>query len=244
MSADPMIKHWLLNLAVEYPVWLGHLFPAVACEALNVKPVPGCDAKDYGRNLIELSDSGMVTFSSEVLGDDVENRPGRERVVERFLELAKDDPAHRPARLMYDRNRLPGMQVYFKLTPPGGAAWEKKAEPAWERILTVSVGVDSGNLFSPDRDLIMAYLGWYREIEAQRIQLEAISWRTHLDFQILYWKRIPLTYQASFTVQPSEGPIEPQWYSTPQWFREWYASATTWHKQPWELAGWPLARPG
>lgn len=242
MAADPMIKHWLLNLAVEYPVWLGHLFPAVDCEALNVKPVPGCDAKDYARNLIELSDMGMVTLSSDVPGDDIENRPGLERILERFLELANDSPARRHMwhlRPMYERNRLPGMQVYFKLTPSGGVAWERIAEPDWAHILSVSVGAESGDLFSPDRHLLMAYLGWYREIEAQRVQLEAISWQTHSDFQILYWKRIPLVYQASFTLQPPEGAIKPEWYRAPRWFREWYASATTWHKQPWELAGWP-----
>jgi hypothetical protein len=242
MSADPMIKHWLLNLAVEYPVWLGHLFPAVDCEALNVKPVPGCNAKGYARNLIELSDSGRVAFSSDVPGDDPESRPGLERILERFLGLANDDPARQHTsdlRPMYERNRLPGMQVYFKLTPSGGAAWERMAEPDWAHILTVSVDAESGDLFSPDRHLLMAYLGWYPEIEAQRIQLKAISWQTHSDFQVLYWKRIPLVYQASFTLHSAEGSIEPEWHRTPQWFREWYTSAITWHKQPWELASWP-----
>ncbi len=242
MSADPMIKYWLLNLAVEYPVWLGHLFPAVECEALNVKAVPGCDAKDYARNLIELSDSGMVAFSSDVPGDDVANRPGLERILHRFLQLAGDDSTRRHEwnlRPMYERSRLPGMQVNFKLTPSGGAAWERMAEPDWAHILTVSVGAESGDLFSPDRHLLMAYLGWYWAIEAQRIQLEAISWQTHSDFQILYWKRVPLVYQASFTLRPAEGPTEPKWSHAPQWFRDWYASAITWHKQPWDLPGWP-----
>lgn len=235
-----MIKHWLLNLAVEHPVWLGHILPEIECEALNVKPVPGCDAKDYARNLIELSESGMVALSSEVPGDDVATRPGMERILNRFLQLANNDATwcHEwNQRPMYERIRLPGMQVNFRLTPSGGAAWERMAEPDWTHILTVSVGSESGDVFSPDRHLLMAYLGWYREIEARQIQFETISWQTHSDFEILYWKRIPLVYQASFTLQPAEGPTGPEWHHAPQWFREWYTSAITWHKQPWDLAG-------
>lgn len=240
-----MIKHWLLNLAVEHPVWLGYVFPAVECEALNVKPVPGCGAKDYARNLIELSDSGMVVLSSEVPGDDASNRPGRERILDRLLELVHNySRQHHDWHLrpMYERSRLPGMQVDFKLTTSGGAAWEKVAEPDWGHILTVSVGSESGDVFSPDQDLLMAYLGWYWEIEARRIQPEAISWQTHSDFPILYWKRIPLVYQASFGLERAEGspPLEPS--RAPQWFREWYASAISWHKQPWDLPGWPMVR--
>lgn len=238
MSPDMMIKHWLLNLAVEYPVWLGHLFPAVECEALNVKPVPGCDAKDYARSLIELSESGMITLSSEVPGDDAANRPGVERILDRFLKLATDDST--PP--VYQRNRLPDLQVSFKLTAAGGEAWERMAQPDWAHILTVSVDPESGDLFSPDRHLLMAYMGWYKKIEAQEIQLEAINWQTHSDFQILYWKRLPLVYQASFSLRPTEGRTGPKWSGVPRWFREWYISAITWHRQPWDLQDWPSSR--
>lgn len=241
MSADMMIKHWLLNLAVEYPVWLGHLFPAIDCEALNVKSVPGSDGQDYARNLIELLDSDMIRLSSEVTGDDVESKSGVERILDRFLKLANEDPALRHQghlRPTYERSHLSGMQVSFKLTERGGDAWERMAEPDWNHILIARVNSKSGDLFSPDRHLLMAYMGWYQEIEQQRIRLEAITWQTHSDFEILYWKRLPLVYQASFSVQSTEGHAGPKWSSVPKWFREWYFSAITWHKQPWELPGW------
>ena len=241
MPVDPMIRHWLLNLAVEYPVWLGHLFPAVDCEALNVRPVPGCDAPDYARTLIEACDAGMVTLSSEVPGDDVSSRVGIERIVARFLASANNESTHidqRHRRPMCERVRLPGMEVRFKLTEPGGDAWARLAEPDWAHILTVSLDLASGDLFSPDRQLLMAYMGWYQQIEGQQIPLEAITWQTHSDFQILYWKRLPLVYQATFTSLPAESRIAPRWSSAPLWFTNWYISAITWHKQPWELRGW------
>lgn len=239
MSADMMVKHWLLNLAVESPVWLSQIFPLIDSEGLNVKPVPGCNAADYARNLIELFDSGMILLSSEVPEDDVQSRPGVELVLARFLKPASDDPKlNQQDRLppIHERNRLPGMQVSFKLTARGGEAWESAAEPDWNNILTVSMDHDSGDLYSPHRHLLMAWMGWCQEIGQQWIPAETINWQTHADFEILYWKRLPLVYHASFTLQPAG----PRWSNQePKWFREWYISAITWHKKPWDLTGWP-----
>jgi hypothetical protein len=230
-----MIKHWLLNLAVEYPVWLVHLFPVVYAEALNAKPVPHRDKWDCARSLIELFNSGWIKLSSEVPGDDTESRRGIARILDRFLRLAEDDSVLTPRgrlRPTCERIRFPGMQVSYKLTAAGGEAWEEMAEPDWPHILTVSVDTEAGDLFSPDRHLLMAYMGWYQEIEAERIRRDSIAWQMHSDFEIVYWKRLPVVYQASFLLQPAEGGSGPQWSRAPQWFREWYLSAITWHKQP------------
>ena len=239
-SADEMIKHWLLNLAVEHPVWLGCLFPAVDAEGLNVKPLPRCKALDYARGLLELLDAGMIKLSSEVSGDDVESGLGAARVLDRFVRLSNDDPALcRGSRLlpMYERNPLPGMQVEFELTPRGGEAWERVAEPDWSRLFTVSRDSTSGELISPDRDLLMALMGWYSEIHhGETIQRDTIRWQTHTDYAILYWKRVPLVCHASFGLQAAEAPW-PGW--GPEWFRDWYFSAVSWHRKPWDLPGWP-----
>jgi hypothetical protein len=233
-----MLKHWLLNLAVEFPIWLNQLFPLIDAEGLNVKPVPGCNSEDYSRGLMELFDSGMIMLSSEESGDDTQSRSGVKLILDRFLKLASDDPKltqQGRLRPLYQRNRLPGMQVSFKLTGRGGEEWEKLAEPDWPHILIVSVDSKSGDLFSPDRNLLMACLGWYEEIEKQKIALDTITWQTHSDFAILYWKHLPLVHHASFALQPGK----PRWPSRePRWFREWYISAITWHKKPWDLPDW------
>jgi hypothetical protein len=239
MPADMMVKHWLLNLTVESPVWLSQIFPLVDSEGLNVKPVPGCHAADYANGLIELFDSDMILFSSEVPGDEVQSRSGIRLILARFLKRASDDPELNQQghlRPVHERNRLPDMQVSFKLTARGGEAWESIAESDWNNILTVSMDRDSGDLCSPNRDLLMAYMGWYQEIGQQRIPPETINWQTHADFEILYWKRLPLVYHTSFTLEPAE----PRWSNRePKWFREWSISAMTWHKKPWDLPGWP-----
>ena len=238
LSADEMLRHWLLNLAIEYPVWLGHLFPAVAGQVLNVKAVPGCDAQDYARGLIELFDSDLITMSSELPEDDVESRSGVTGILDRFLKLSNDDP-----RLQRERRRshLPG-QVTFKLSALGGEAWETIAEPDWTRILTGSRDSTSGDLISPNRDLLMGFMGWYPEINQEGIELETITWQTHLDYEILYWKRLPLVYHASFRLHAAEprwGSTVPIWFEAPRWFWEWRNSTGYWHKEPWHLPSWP-----
>src|SRR5205807_861829 len=101
LSADDILKHWLLNPGIEVPVWLGLLFPTVEGEALNAKPVPYCNAQDYARGLIELFDSRLITLSSEVSGDDVESRSGILRILDRFLKLTEEDSTlRRDGRLL------------------------------------------------------------------------------------------------------------------------------------------------
>src|SRR3954464_8858827 len=88
--ADEVIKHWLLNTAVEFGVPLTHIFPEVS-QALNVEPVPGCCSEGYARGLVELFDSGMIALSSEVEGDDTRSRTGVLQILDRFRMLSKDD---------------------------------------------------------------------------------------------------------------------------------------------------------
>jgi len=227
--ADAVIKHWLLNLAVEMPVWLRSVIPEVRSQALNVKPVPHCGATDYAEALIELLDSGMITMSSEFPEDDVETRFGIGRILDRFLALPED------VRQVPIFSWPHSSQVSFKMTALGGEAWEGIAEPDWTHILTESSDLEVGELFSPNRDLLMAYMGWYGKLSSSQIQFDTVSWQTHSNFEILYWKRLPLVHHASFSLQPVEGKFQ----SWPTWFYEWFF-AKRWHKDPWDLPGWPL----
>jgi hypothetical protein len=232
-------RHWLLNAAVEFGVPLTHLFPEVS-QALNVKPVPDCGSEAYASGLMELFDLGMITFSSVVEGDDTENRAGVRKILERFRTLSKEDTALRcEGRLLksYELRRLPGMQVYFELTPRGGEAWEKIARPDWSRCVSVSSDLTMGELISPNRDLLFAYLGWFRELQGEKILRETIDWKARKDFKIVYWKRLPFVYHASFQVQPVERP----WLAgEPQWFRDCRKSVQSWYTEPWNQPDWPV----
>jgi hypothetical protein len=185
-----LIQHWLLDLAVESPVWLKQIFPVVDAEGLNVKPVPECGPEDYAAALTELSRSGAIVLSPSS----------------------------------------------FELTQLGGERWEIVAQPAWDDILTASSDFDSGELCSPNRNLLMAYMGWYEQLEERKISVKTVEWQTHSDFQILYWKRLPLVHDVSFALQPG---VRRRLIPQPKWFWEWFVSTASWRKRPWQLPDWP-----
>jgi len=246
LPSDEVTRHWLLNTAIEFGVPFTYLFPDIS-QALNVKPIPGLSSEDYARALIELFNSGMITLSSEFPEDEVTTRSGISRILDRFLALPKDYQRRRylrpgdPSSLTIDRN--PAMQVDFKLTAVGGEAWEKIAEPDWTHLLIERRDSECGELFSANRDLLMGYMGWYPEINQEQIQLDTIIFETHKHFDILYWKRLPLVYHASFRLgkaKPRWGSTVPIWYMAPKWFWDWQHSAIcSWYKEPWDLPSWP-----
>jgi hypothetical protein len=122
-----------LNTVVEFGVPLIYIFPEVS-QPLNVKPIPGCASEDYAKRILELFDSGLITFSSEVPGDDTESRAGISRIVERFRASSRKPSFLRnPDNLPPGRRfpRVPGTRVSFKLTQLGGEALEKTAQPDW-----------------------------------------------------------------------------------------------------------------
>jgi hypothetical protein len=249
LNRGQVIEHWLLNLAVERPVSLGFLFPEIETEGLNVRPIPHCGSEDYARGLLDLFVAELITLDSEFREDDVGSRGGVSTVLDRFRRLSKEDSK---VRHLLPRNRQssrhggyqpPSNRVYFQLTTRGGEAWEKVAEPDWKRFISASTRgaiqgqSEAGELISAHRDLLIAYMGWYPEVNGEQIQLDTVKWQTHTDFEILYWKRLPFVYHASFQV----GPAEARWngYREPQWFRDWWTSTCSWHKKPWHLPNWP-----
>jgi hypothetical protein len=239
LSRNEIIKHWLLNLAIEVPVRLGHLFPIVEGEALNAKAIPGCDAKGYATGLMDLWHSDQIKLTSEVPGDDVDTAQGMETVLDRFVQLSNGDLTFQPRDRLPVYKRIqcdPTMKVSFRLTRLGGEVWERVAEPDWAHFISLWTVETSGELFSPDRDRMIAYMGWYPEVNREQIQLQTVLSQTKTDFEVFYWKRLPFVYHASFEVKPAEarwGPI------APKWFDEWLSSVRSWYKHPWDIPGWP-----
>ena len=242
LSVDDLTKHWLLNLAVEIPVDLHRILPAIHAEGLNVHPIAGCEASDYARGIIRLFDEGMIELSSQLPTDDVKSSVGVLQIIDRFVRLSKDDPRIVPLYSYPDVRpnrpvRPPELKVTYRLTQLGGAEWERVAKPDWANFVTGSDDYESGEVMSADKDRLLAYMGWYPEINGAVIQLDTITWETHADFNILYWKRLPCVYRVSFQLQVAKE----RWSSGsgPRWFWDWYFSTTHWFTEPWELPDWP-----
>src|SRR5438874_397791 len=89
LSREGLIKHWLLNLAIECPISLRVLFP-FTWPTRNVREIPNVQAEDFARNLLALFDSGMIAVSSELPEDDTLTRSGVSLILDRFLAPSQD----------------------------------------------------------------------------------------------------------------------------------------------------------
>ncbi len=64
-----IVRHWILNLAIEGRRRLSDFFPYVEFEYLNVKPVPGAVPEHYAEAFLALFDAGLVRCSFGRNGD-------------------------------------------------------------------------------------------------------------------------------------------------------------------------------
>jgi hypothetical protein len=245
LTIDEITCYWLLTSAIEFPRGLGYLIPVVDGEALNMKDVPGCKSEDYANALLTLYDSGMIEFSSEIPGDDVETRSGISAILDRFLRVSNGDPAvllrrhlnldQATKQIVHNHRRA----VKFKLTDLGGRAWERIARPAWDHFFDQRSDYETGEMYSRDLTLLVARLGWFSELDDARVDINTIELQTLSGFQVLYWKTLPDVYRATFSLAH----VESRWingrYAEAKWFREWWYSTTKWFTQPWELPDWP-----
>lgn len=226
MPNDTMARQWVLNLAVEFPTPLWQLYPVVRTQVLNVKEIPGFAPGKYAAVLQELLNDQMVQLS------DAEGASPADlgRTLAALAQL--------PVAPSWEMARMPGGRICFELTPRGGAAWESLAEPDWAHILVESSDLECCDLFSPDRNQLMAHMGWYSDARGQAIDLETVQVSARTDFSILYWKRLPSVYHASFRFKPrsKDGERGKPLYSF-SWFKDW--AALRWHRDPWDLPSWP-----
>lgn len=103
------------------------------------------------------------------------------------------------------------------------------AEPEWARYISATTtyppygetGPVEGDLISADRDLLIAYMGWYPEVRHEQIRVETIKWETHTDFDIVYWKAPSLCLSRVFPGARCGRAAES--YKAPQWFWDWWS---------------------
>lgn len=252
LSREDLIKHWLLNTAIEFCRPLLHVLPFVR-GTLNAKEIPFCRPEDYAHGLLELFRSGELLFTSENSEDDVHSLSGVEAILRRFVEYPVDLVPERYVTKMPQppRPTFKVPRVEFGLTESGGALWESVAKPEWNRFLDSGVVIgeqdyESGDVVSPDQNLLMAHLGWFTELNSDvAIDVESLEVQEHADYAILHWKQLPHIYRATFKCHRSE----PRWprrpnfafRPAPSWFESWKRTTYRFYTQPWELPSWPSA---
>lgn len=225
---------------------LSDFVPFVECESLNVEAVPGAIPHDYAAAFLALLDAGFVCAYpvDTELGEEDQAKMDRsavEEILEKRLQLPqvtskirvrKDQP--RPL----SKSSVPDLR--WRITALGGDAWEKLAEPDWNRFEVALTDFESGDIWSANYDLLMADLGWCRELSGVEVDRDTVRVDVMYNHPITYWKVQPLAYHATFSCTPvaKRWPNRNDW-EQPRWFHDWWKSLSEWYKKPWELSGWP-----
>jgi hypothetical protein len=186
-------------------------------------------------------------FTSKDPRDDVQSASGVAAILNRFLGYSVEPSEERYARgeRQVDPRGTGIPRVELALTESGGALWESIAKPVWKRFFDQSSDYQTGDAVSPDLNLLMARLGWFPELSGEDIEIESIQLEECSDFPVLYWKRLPHVYRATFKCQRAEARWKQPEYADrpmePDWFRKWWPTTVTFYTKPWELPDWPLA---
>lgn len=242
-SKEELLRFWLLTSAIDHSVSLRGFFPKFEWGPLNMRDLPGCSPTDYARELLVLFDNEWIEFEPTKSVDDLSTRSGVIQILDRFLRFSEQNPdatLHRwPTRPGNDLRYIhrPDLRADFRLSMKGGDAWEKVAQPDWNRFFDQRSDYESGELYSQNLTLLMARLGWWRELDDTKVDINTIDLHTLPEFQVLYWKTLPNVHRATFSLARAES----RWTNgvEPKWFREWWHSTTKWFTHPWELPDWP-----
>lgn len=241
-ASQELIQHWILNVAIEYHRKLSDFIPFVESESLNVKEVPGATPDDYASAFLMMLDAELVcAFSVEADAGEEDQATMDRSTVEAILEKRLRLPrVTNKIRVRRDQPRplskpsVPDLR--WRITALGGGAWEKLAEPDWNRYVSTLTDDSSGEIWAADRDLLMAELGWYRELNSVVVDRATIRAMVLHNYAITYWKISPRVYHAAFSCAPDRDARPADW---PRWFRDWWLSKNRWHQEPWELPDWP-----
>lgn len=234
LSRDALIKHWLLNLAIECSMPLRVLFP-FRWPTGNAREIPHAEAEELARNFLALFDVGMIHVFSDLDEDNAPSRSDLSSILNRSVALSHDlEGSANPRSESRRKVKLtPALQLSFELTNSGGEAWERVAKPDWSRFLMERSDFEIADFYSVNRDLLTAYMGWYADINEARILADTVEWDSRKDSEIVYWKKAPIVHHAFCRLE-----VKPP-ANTPKWLWDWYTSATKWHTDPWELSDWP-----
>ncbi len=237
---EVIVRHWILNLAVEGARMLSDFVPSVEELHLNLQAVPGATPYDYGEAFLTLYDAGHINCFRDAEAEYSQTKANRS-VVESVIQARLQIP-HVTSR----RSRIPGPvgqvrpDLRWELSTSGGEEWERFAQPDWERYVFALFGPQpseesqmEGDAWSASLDSLMIQIGWCNEFNNLEIDRQSIELEILHNHPITYWKVIPVVYHATFLCRSTKIRTKPEW------FRDWWLSRRKWYKEPWSLSIWP-----
>jgi hypothetical protein len=160
------------------------------------------------------------------------------QLVQTLIQLWRDeylhyfDIDHQDRQLAFDPDiihaTLAGeIDVYYEVTPHGGAAWEAIARPNWERF-TCIYGSNPQWIEAASRAVAETYLALYPRLDGATILSETVSWHIKQPWRATYWKTLPVGHIVSFRMVA--GTLDPEDHLTAH--RQW-SELATWYHEPW-----------
>jgi hypothetical protein len=213
--------HWLLDMAVEYPPPLEYFLPHVRNEHLNAREIPGFQVNDYAELIESALEKGLLQLVH----------------CERNIDLLEArSVVSRHARGLWSKS---DGRFNLLMTTLGGEAWERMANPQWDRFLYFSCLLPdnelrvSATIASRNSDVVMAYLGWFDRLESVDVNWETLRIETYSNYAATYWKRLNGVHEVTI-----DGIYHlPERYA-PKFVSDWVHSLSNWRLRPWERPDW------
>lgn len=192
-------EHWLLDSVVEawYPMSL------LVSDKLEL----AFNRRHHGLSRGELIDTLERLFER---GDLLAQR-GEERFT--------------PTRTEIEAALAGRLDLFYGLTPRGGARWESVSRPEWQRYLRASVFAEGqeGEIAGSDRRLVEKYDALSHHAWNISVVQGSRRWDVLEPWQATYWKQLPKGHRVRFRfnwVEPP--PIDPQAREQLAQISRWY----------------------
>jgi len=195
-------EYWILESVVEAGRMLPTLRPDAVEEAFN--------RKGHGLSDVQLLETLYGLFLQGYLSAEHSYRsqnPSREKFV----------PSHDQLQSILEE----WQQVWYDLTPKGGAVWERLSRPNWQRFIHSSTHATEPQctVYCANRQRIEDFLG--RNDVVENVLQETVWWERKEPWKVTNWKTLAYGYEVYFEYRDSDDPlwIEPPmyWYTKP-WF--------------------------
>jgi hypothetical protein len=95
--------------------------------------------------------------------------------------------------------------IYYGLTPQGGARWEEYSKPDWDRFVDEGWGIDpyEGEISAPTRELVEKHLS-FQDIGNYRVCPGSEVWDILSPWEATYWKTLPMGHRLRLVYEPDE----------------------------------------
>lgn len=120
--------------------------------------------------------------------------------------------------------------LYYGLTPQGGARWEQASAPRWDLFVEYYYNLEVGEITATTRELAHRYLAT-QPYDGIGIVEGSEHWQVLTPWPATYWKSLPIGHMVSFRcVERTEEQPEP----TPAWVDELTQETSSWYTNVWQ----------